>query len=101
MNQFFEAAMVICFGASWPLSIYKSYTSRSAKGKSLLFLLLILLGYVCGIGAKLLSGKVTYVLAFYILNFFMVATDIFLYFRNKRLEESKVKTEDTITSAPL
>ncbi len=87
MSQFFEAAMVVCFGASWPLAIYKSYTSRSVKGKSLLFLLLVLLGYVCGISAKLLSGHITYVLTFYILNFFMVATDIFLYFRNKRLEE--------------
>ena len=36
MSSILEAAMVICFGASWPLSLYKSITSRTARGKSLL-----------------------------------------------------------------
>ena len=34
MAQLFEAAMVVSFGISWPTSIQKSYTSRTAKGKS-------------------------------------------------------------------
>lgn len=86
MSQFFEALMVICFGISWPMNIIKSLKTRTAKGKSLLFLLFILVGYVFGISAKLISGNITYVFFFYVLNFIMVGTDVILYFRNKRLD---------------
>ena len=37
MNEIFEAAMVLCFGASWPLNLWKSVKSKTARGKSLLF----------------------------------------------------------------
>ncbi len=86
MAELFETVMVICFGASWPLSLYKSVTSRTARGKSLLFECLIWVGYVFGITGKLLNGKITYVFAFYILNIVMVTLDIGVYFRNRRLD---------------
>ncbi len=80
----FEVIMLVCFGAAWPLSIYKSYTSRSTKGKSVLFLIVILLGYVAGI-----SHKVFYyydaVVYLYILNFIMVLTDLLIYARNSKI----------------
>ena len=44
-----EAIMLICFGVSWPVSAYKSYKARQTGGKSLLFLILIDLGYVVGL----------------------------------------------------
>lgn len=88
MSEFLEALMVISFGISWPLSIYKSYKSRTSKGKSLFFLLFILFGYACGILSKITSGTITYVFLFYVLNFVMVGTDILLYFRNRRLESA-------------
>lgn len=91
MAEILEAAMVISFGISWPTSIVKSYRARTAKGKSLLFLCFILFGYVCGIAAKLIAGKLTYVFVFYIINFIMVATDIALYFRNKKLDARAAK----------
>ena len=69
MSQIFEAIMVIAFGISWPASIYKSYTARTAKGKSIFFLCFILLGYICGIISKIISGSLTYVLVFYVINF--------------------------------
>lgn len=47
--------MQLCFGFSWPLSAIKSYRARTTKGKSLPFLVLILLGYVAGITSKLLN----------------------------------------------
>jgi len=87
MRDIFEVLMVICFGVSWPISIYKSYTSKSTKGKSIIFLLFILLGYICGIAAKLISGNINYVLLFYIINLLMVFADIMLYMRNKKLEK--------------
>ena len=88
MSEIFEAAMVICFGASWPLSVYKSWKSRTAKGKSLLFECLIFIGYICGIAGKLMTHNITYVFAFYILNIVMVGTDMALYVRNRRLDRA-------------
>ena len=86
MAELFETVMVVCFGASWPLSLFKSVTSRTARGKSLLFECLIWVGYVFGITGKLLNGKITYVFVFYILNIVMVTLDIGVYFRNRRLD---------------
>lgn len=81
--QVFEALMVICFGISWPASIAKSIKSRSTKGKSLLFMVFIDIGYIFGIVGKILSGNITYVFIFYVINFFMVLTDILLYIKNR------------------
>ena len=87
MAEIFEAIMVICFGLSWPASVYKSYKSRTAKGKSLTFEAFIWLGYVSGIVGKLINHNITYVFIFYILNIVMVSVDICLYFRNMRLDK--------------
>ena len=87
MSQLFEALMIIFFGFSWPTNIIKSYRSRTAKGKSLLFLILVFIGYCFGVTGKLISGNITYVLFFYILNTIMVFIDILLYFRNTALDK--------------
>ena len=86
MGEIFEAVMVICFGLSWPISVYKSWKSRTAKGKSLFFEVFIFIGYVSGIIGKIYTGKITYVFAFYIVNIFMVSIDLCLYLRNSRLD---------------
>lgn len=78
--------MLICFGLSWPLSVVKSYRSRTAKGKSVFFQIAILVGYVCGMLSKIAGDNINYVLALYILNFLMVSVDLCLYFRNKKLD---------------
>lgn len=83
----FEALMLICFGAAWPFSIYKSWATGSNEGKSLLFLVVIFTGYCSG-----LTHKLTYnwdvVALLYILNGLMVFTDILLYWRNTTVEET-------------
>ncbi len=89
MPQLLEAFMVISFGISWPISIVKSYTSRTAKGKSIVFLLFILFGYLCGIASKVLANNISYVLVFYIINFIMVFIDFCLYFRNRKLDSER------------
>lgn len=87
MTEIFEAAMVISFGVSWPMNIIKSLKSRTAKGKSLMFTLLIFFGYICEIISKLTSGNgLTYVFVFYVINIIMVLIDIFLYIRNCKLD---------------
>ena len=42
-----EALTIFCFGLSWPISIRKSWVSRTAKGKSLFFEVFLLVGYAC------------------------------------------------------
>ena len=90
--ELMEVCMIVAFGCSWPMNVIKSWKVRTAKGKSLPFLLLILGGYVCGITGKLLSpGYKWYVLFFYILNFIMVSADLVLYIRNYRLDKMQEK----------
>ena len=93
MSEIFEIIMILSFGASWPMNIIKSYRARTAKGKSVAFLGLILFGYVGGIISKFLNDDYManfadkwYVLIFYFLNFIMVFIDLMLYFRNKKLD---------------
>ena len=83
----FEMLMLLCFGAAWPLNIYKSLKSKSTKGKSLPFLFVINFGYLCGIIHKFVYSF-DQVIFLYILNFAMVSFDIFLYFRYRRREKA-------------
>lgn len=87
MNHIFEILMLACFGAAWPFSIYKSYKSKSTGGKSVYFLIVIMVGYVAGILNKLFYHY-DYVIYLYLLNLVMVFTDTMLYLRNKKLQHS-------------
>ena len=90
MSEILEITMVLCFGASRPLNLWKNYWSRSAEGKSLAFLVLIFTGYLLGIAGKLLAPSCKwYVLFFYILNCVMVGIDLLLYARNRRLDRQR------------
>lgn len=99
MAEVFEIIMLISFGASWPINVLKSYRARTTKGKSILFLLFIFLGYIAGIVSKLLTpsymmsiGEKWYVLFFYFLNLLMVGMDIVMYVRNYKFEQIKKGT---------
>ncbi|MBE6974345.1 MAG: hypothetical protein E7436_02510 [Ruminococcaceae bacterium] len=88
MAQILEICMIVAFGLSWPNNILTTLRSKSTKGKSLAFLLLIDIGYVCGIVGKLIGGQFAwYVLFFYVLNFLMVTTDLCLYFYYRSKEQ--------------
>ena len=89
MSEIFEIIMVVSFGASWPFNVLKSYRARTTKGKSLLFLVLIFFGYICGIISKLSAESFKwYVLFFYVLNLIMVGMDMLLYIRNAKLDKA-------------
>lgn len=81
----FEIVMLVCFGAAWPFSLYRSYRSRTNAGKSLFFLGVVFLGYVSGILHKIFFSP-DVVIGLYILNGVMVFGDILLYFRNRKLD---------------
>ena len=76
----FEIGMLICFGASWPFAVAKTYNTKNVKGKSILFLTLVLIGYVFGILHKIFNNYdlVVYLYAF---NGMLVLANIILYFR--------------------
>lgn len=89
----FEAGMLLCFGAAWPMNIIKSLRSRTAGGKSVIFQWAILVGYICGITNKLLYSM-DIVLVLYILNFTMVAVDTVLIYRNRALDKRRAAGEN-------
>ena len=88
MAQLLEVLMLICFGLSWPFNIMKSWKSRTARGKSLLFECCVIVGYCCGLAGKIIGGNITYVVAVYILDIAMVATDLVLTIRNIFLDKA-------------
>ena len=96
MTDLLETLMILCFGLSWPISIRKSWISRTAKGKSLFFEFFIWLGYIFGIIRKILLyqqatgtlGTLFYLAwIFYVLNLLEITVDMMLYFRNMKLDQ--------------
>lgn len=100
ITDLLEALTIFCFGLSWPISIRKSYVSRTAKGKSLFFEVFLIIGYACGIVRKIIQlsdlraagGTADFLFGlsffFYVLNFIMISIDIALYFRNVKLDRA-------------
>ena len=98
MTDLLEALMILCFGLSWPISIRKSWTSRTAKGKSLFFEIFLL---IFGIARKVIlfsnavangqsEGFLFYLSwFFYVLNFIEISIDVSLYFRNVKLDKAR------------
>lgn len=84
MIEIFESVMLICFGLSWPMSVVKNIRAHTAKAMSLPFILLIIVGYIAGISAKLMAGKINYVLGIYLLNLVFVSANLVVYFINRR-----------------
>ena len=72
LSYILETVMLLCFAAAWPASIYKSWTSRTRKGKSLSFMLIIIVGYIAGIAKVLVSNSSVYMLIPYTLNTVLV-----------------------------
>ena len=75
--SFFEIGMLVCFAASWPAAILKTYRSKNPGGKSLLFAELVILGYLSGAIHKILYQP-DLVFWLYLFNGVLVATDLVL-----------------------
>ncbi len=89
MGSIFETVMLLCFGFSWPMNLIKAYNAKTAKGTSLPFILLIIIGYLAGITAKIVTGQTNYVLAAYVLNLAIVLLNLVIYFRNSTLDKKR------------
>ena len=88
--QLCEIGMLVAFGFSWPFNIIKSWRSRTAKGKSVVFEFIAVFGYLIGLYGKIITyqrtGVWAYSIWFYLADIAMVVTDIALYFRNTALD---------------
>ena len=95
LSVIFEILMIILFGASWPFNIVRAYKARTAKGTSLLFTLLIMIGYVFGILSKIFANNWTalriFAFVFYCINLVMLSIALLIYFRNKKLDKARDK----------
>ena len=80
----FEVIMLLCFGLAWPFSIHKSYKTKTSEGKSLIFFIVIIIGYISGIINKILY-RYDHVVFLYGLNATMVFVDAMLYLRYKKI----------------
>ncbi len=83
----FEAGMMVCFGASWPIAAYTTFKTKSVGGKSLKFSFLILIGYVFGIIHKILYSP-DYVIILYILNMLFLLIDICLHIKYRYFKKA-------------
>ena len=89
--QFCEIAMLCLFGCSWPFNIAKALRTRTAKGKSVVFEVLVIVGYLIGLFGKLYAyrqtGTLAYSVWFYIADILMVSVDLVLYCINARRDK--------------
>lgn len=96
-----EILMVIAFGAFLPVNLIKSLKNKNNKGKSLLTLMLMAFGFLCGVISKITTIIVTnddkaliaVALIFYIINFAMAAGDLALYFHYRSMEKMREEIE--------
>ena len=103
VTSLLETAMLVLFGISWPINIFKALRAKTAKGISVVFYFLIAAGYVAGLASKIYMilnstdpWYVTvewYVMSIYILNLCMVSFGIIIYFRNKALDDARDRGE--------
>ncbi len=82
--QELEALMLICFGLSWPISVWKTFRSKQVGGKSLRFMGMVLIGYFAGIAAKIVRASginvdLEWVTILYVTNAAFVSVDIVLH----------------------
>ncbi len=83
LGEFFEGGMLACFGVSWPVSIMKTLRAKRVEGRSLGFLVLVFVGYLSGITAKIARAwyghePLEIVTWLYVINALLVATDLAL-----------------------
>ena len=75
MHELLETLMLVCFGLSWPVSLFKNIRTKGGNG-SIAFMCLILTGYAAGIAAKIMTAGCNYVFYVYLFNVIMVLANL-------------------------
>ena len=84
LAEILEFGMLFAFGFSWPFAIARTYRAKRVDGKSPMFMVIVLVGYFCGIAAHLVEGSKLWLCWVYLLDMALVSTDLALYFRYSR-----------------
>lgn len=85
--------MLLGFAAAWPFNIARAWKARTAIGVSMQFYVIIEIAYICGMLSKFAKDDVNYVLGFYILDFALVFVAILIYFRNRKIDALKGRSD--------
>lgn len=86
-----ETIMIVSFGVSWPISIYKTYKAKTSAGKSPLFISMIIFGYICGIISKIIADNYNLAFYFYWINLATTSADLALNLYYRKKEKNAVK----------
>jgi hypothetical protein len=79
----FQVVMLICFGAAWPFSICRMLKTKKSHGKSVPFLIVLLVGYVSGVLFQYF-GERNVIILLYIANALMVTADFLLTLKYRK-----------------
>ena len=85
VSQICEFFMLFAFGFSWPFAIARTYKAghrgKGVAGKSPMFMIIVLLGYVGGILARLQDANTSndWLAIVYVIDMALVSTDLTLY----------------------
>ena len=82
--QILEFAMLFAFGFSWPFAIARTYRAKRVDGKSPWFMMIVLIGYACGICAHLVEHTKLWLCWIYLVDMALVTTDLILYFHYRK-----------------
>lgn len=80
------SVMLIMFASSWVVNILKSIRARTAKGKSVLFELIIYAGYIVGTVGLIVDGVFGFMFWCYVLDLVLVTIDLIFTLRNVALD---------------
>ncbi len=111
ISQILEIGMLVCFGFSWPISVYKSWKGKTSEGKSSVFNILIIVGYVFGITSKFLkmnsymqeaspiAGAIfIFAIVMYFINAALVSANLVLFYIYRENDRKKAKAAATVAA---
>ncbi len=84
LAEFLEFAMLFAFGFSWPFAIVKTFRAKRVDGKSPHFMMIVIVGYLCGVAAHLVEGTKLWLCFVYLADIALVSIDLALYFHYAR-----------------
>ena len=93
LPRILEFAMLFCFGFSWPFAIAKKKNTKRVDGKSPMFEIIVIVGYLFGIASHLISDR-SWVTWVYLADTALVATDLALYFHYARAQQAQPSNSD-------
>lgn len=100
LSEVLEFAMLVAFGFSWPFAIWKTFHAKRVDGKSPQFMIIVLVGYACGIAAHLVEGTKIWLCFVYLTDMALVSVDLALYYHYLRKNRQGGASCTAVSSEP-